>query len=263
MDVATPKPAGAGPALLRQLLRQPGVWRGNEQPAQQTVTTGYELLDQQLPGGGWPIGALTELMPDREGIGELGLLMPALARISRQGSRRIAWIAPPHLPYAPALADWGIDLERLLLIRPASTRDALWSAEQTLRSGSCSAVLIWTCPQADDRSLRRLQLAAESGCALGFLFRQGHDARRSSPAALRLALHASQPDGLQIEIVKSRGSRSRLPISLPIPIHPHTRSLHRDVRERVPSSELTHHAVALHPASAPTAGSTAPRLLRA
>jgi cell division inhibitor SulA len=90
----------------------------------------------------------------------------------------------------------------------ASPADGAWSAEQCLRSGSCGAVLSWM-QQADYTQLRRLQLAAESGDALAFLFRPARAAAKASPAALRLQLHADAGH-VDIEILKCRGSLDRL-----------------------------------------------------
>src|SRR5207249_12006153 len=107
-----------------------------------TVASGFELLDAQLPGGGWPQGALTELLHLSEGIGEVALLLPTLARLNREG-RGVVWIAPPHLPYAPALRAAGLQAEQNLIVTPAHPADALWAAEHALRSGACGAVIAW------------------------------------------------------------------------------------------------------------------------
>src|SRR5690625_3239124 len=129
---------------LNDLLQQPGIWRAGD-PAVRTgleyVNTGYRVLDQALPGHGWPLGALTEILHDHAGIGELRLLMPALARLSRSG-RWIVLVAPPHIPYAPALAASGIVLSRLLLVHPRETgeHDHLWAIEQALRAGTCAEI---------------------------------------------------------------------------------------------------------------------------
>src|SRR5688572_18236442 len=125
-------------AALEDILQRHPVWRGaawaQQAPA---LATGYDTLDRELPGGGWPTGALTELLGSREGIGELTLVLPALARLSAAG-KRLVWIAPPHLPYAPALAAAGVDLAHLAVVgAPGGRRDALWAAEQALRAGSC------------------------------------------------------------------------------------------------------------------------------
>lgn len=169
--------------------------------------SGFAELDASLPGGGWPVGAIAELMSDAIGIGELGLLVPVLSRLARAG-RYIAWIAPPYLPYAPGLAQRGVPLERVLLIQTASLQQSLWATEQALRCPAVGAVLAWPA-YIVDKNVRRLQLAAAAGGSLGILYRPPEAARESSPAALRLRLHAL-PDGLAVEIQKSRGGRAGL-----------------------------------------------------
>ena len=136
--------------------------------------------------------------------------MPALARLSRPdattgAARWIAWVAPPFQPYPPALVQWGVDISRVLIIRPGKATEALWAAEQALSSGNCSAVLFW--PSAlDDAQGRRLQLAAEQGQSWAIAFRALEAAAQPSPAALRLRL---QPgiEGTEIGVLKSRGGR--------------------------------------------------------
>ncbi len=145
--------------------------------------TGHAALDALLPQRGWPRRALTELLLPADGVGELELLFPALARLSRAG-HPVVVIAPPYIPYAPAWQAAGVDLSRLEIV-DASPRDALWAFEQCLRSGACAAVLGWP-QQADTPSLRRLQVAADSGDCLGFALRDRKHAANASPAALRM-----------------------------------------------------------------------------
>lgn len=191
---------------FHDLLQHPGLWRAREragetaQPAGRP--TGYAALDRCLPGGGWPAQGLIEILTDRHGVGELSLLMPALAALGREdhGAGWLAWIAPPHLPYAPALAACGIDVRRLLLV---SAQPAEWAMEQALRSGACRAVLGWAAFR-DHQGLRRLQLAAEQSRSMAVLFRRLRDGCQPSPAVLRIALAASR-DGLVVRILKSRG----------------------------------------------------------
>lgn len=198
-------------ASLDALLQHPGIWRGDRlaEAEADTLPSGFPELDEQLPGGGWPRGALTEILLAREGIGELRLLLPALVRAS-QGAGWLAWVAPPHLPYAPALGAAGVRLEHLLVAQPKSADDAWWTAEQALRSGACSAVLAWL-QSPDERRMRRLQLGAETGRALGVLFRSAAAAGERSPAALRLQLE-STPQGLAVHILKRRGGRLERPV---------------------------------------------------
>jgi len=182
------------------------------------LESGYPELDKHLPGGGWPTGALTEILAAHHGSGELRLLMPALARLSVAPPEQdhaepgwIAWIAPPFQPYPPALRQYGLDLSRMLIVRPARAGEILWSAEQALSSGTCAAVLMWPGP-LDDQASRRLQLAAEKGHSWAIAFRSLAARRQPSAAALRLELHPEGPlessgQGARVHILKSRGGR--------------------------------------------------------
>jgi cell division inhibitor SulA/protein ImuA len=202
-------------ASVAELARLSGVWRGGEleHALQPVVATGHDELDGELPGGGWPVGTLTEVLHESSGIGEVSFLAAALMRASAE-DRLIAWIDPPHLPYAPALAQSGIALERCLVVRPAHRDDALWAAEQAMRSGACGAVLLWL---AHDEYtwLRRLQMAAEAGRAMAVLFRSTAAERLSTPAHLRVAVAREQGE-LRIRIPKRRGPPLVAPITLSV-----------------------------------------------
>jgi cell division inhibitor SulA/protein ImuA len=198
---------------LDKILANPRVWRGRDQAGRRAgLASGYPELDRHLPGGGWPRESLTEVLTEHYGIGELRLLMPALARLSTETSTQdftepgwIAWVAPPFQPYPPALQQCGIDLSRMLIVRPRDDSEILWSAEQALSSGTCAAVLLWP-SILDDQASRRLQLAAEKGRSWAIAFRPLAARRQPSAAALRLELH---PDGqaTRVHILKSRGGR--------------------------------------------------------
>jgi cell division inhibitor SulA/protein ImuA len=191
---------------LAELLRHPALWRGGDGGAPETLSTGFRALDARLPGGGWPLATLIELLVPAAGVGEIRLLLPALRGLTTAADaepRWVVWLAPPHLPYAPALADAGLDPARMLVIRPRAGLDRLWAMEQALRSGACAAVLGWA-GEASDAALRRLKLAAEEGRTPAFLLRPSAHRGDGSPAALRLAL-AARDYGLDVEILKSRG----------------------------------------------------------
>ena len=191
---------------LEELLRHPAVWRADAsaQTRFRGVPTGHGALDEHLPGGGWPIGGLSEILVDHAGVGEFRLVLPALAGFSRR-REWVALVGPPHLPYPPALAQHGLDLSRVLLIRASTETENIWAAEQSLRSGACAAVTLWS-SRLDSRDLRRLQLAAESAGACAWLYRTRSMARQASPAALRLDLEPC-PRGLSVQILKCRGAR--------------------------------------------------------
>jgi hypothetical protein len=178
---------------LGDLLDRRDVWRGRAGNAAgpRTIPTGFDNLDHYLPGSGWPVDALTEVLLDRYGIGELRLLMPALAGLSRRAAAKgqwIVWVGPPFVPYAPALSSYGIDLDCILLVHPSDRRrDVLWATEQIIRSASGMAVLAWI-DDADVTALRRLQLGIERQHCWTVLFRPAAAAAQPSPARLRFRL---------------------------------------------------------------------------
>lgn len=185
---------------LNHLFDARRLWRGQGSiVSSDTQPTGHSALDAALPGGGWPESALSEILFASTGIGELRLLWPTLARLTT-ARERVVLVGPPHVPYPQAWLAAGIDLRQLTIVN-AQGRDALWAAEQCLRSGSCGAVLCWP-RQVDDRALRRLQVAAETGHTLAFAYRPLCEAVNPSPAALRLAVE-TQP--AQLRVLKCRG----------------------------------------------------------
>ncbi len=199
---------------LQAVLHRADIWSGDSlaQP-EGGIASGFPELDAALPGGGWPRGAFTELILERQGIGELGLVLPALARLSRE-NREVIFVAPPHIPYAPALVQHGIALSHFLWLRVSDPKDKLWAAEQALRSGSCGAVLCWL-PIFTERIARRLHSAAESGKTWGVQFTAAERAGDASPAPLRMRLSSAERK-LQVRVIKRRGGGWAAPVSLNI-----------------------------------------------
>jgi len=192
-------------AQISTLSSHPLLWRGKQVSHRiPTLSTGHTQLDKALPGGGWPQGAITELVTDTTGCGELSLLLPLLARLSRE-NYWISMIDPPWIPYPPALHGHGLALEKLLLIRTQNRGESLWACEQVVRGISGGAMLAW--PDTPTFSeLRRLQLAAKRTQKAVFLFQNSKAASASSPAVLRLQLTADGDD-LQVRVLKCRGQR--------------------------------------------------------
>lgn len=198
---------------LSEIMQRADIRRGGEASAAvSAVASGFSDLDRKLPGGGLPLGALTEVLTPRAGIGELSLVLRAAAQLTRE--RWLALIAPPHVPYAPALARAKINLSHVLVVRTHQYTDTLWAVEQALRNGTCGAVLAWP-SQADFNWLRRLQLAAEGSDVLSVLFMSSRYLGTASPAAVRLALEP-RPRGLAVRIVKCRGGLPAAPVRLEV-----------------------------------------------
>ncbi|RXZ38810.1 translesion DNA synthesis-associated protein ImuA [Oxalobacteraceae bacterium CAVE-383] len=214
----------------------PSLWRASQlaRGMNRCIDSGHAALSAELPGGGWPVGSLIELLLQQNGIGELRLLQPALRNLGR---RRIALLQPPYPPQTLALAELGLAPSQLLWIAPTRNADALWAAEQILRADSCGALLCWQ-NQVRNESLRRLHLAAQSGGALFFMLRPLHFAPDASPAILRLRV-AAAAGGVQIGFAKRRGPQRDTPLFIPLPF------MH--------SSLPSHHVSLDRPAPAPAA----------
>ncbi|MGI9286974.1 MAG: translesion DNA synthesis-associated protein ImuA [Pseudomonadales bacterium] len=201
---------------LAEVLRHPTIWQAaRRSSAQPSLTTGYERLNQQLHLSGWPLASSTELFSSEHGIGELQILLPALRQLSQQGW--LALIAPPYLPYAPALQHSGINLKQLLIVQSHNVADALWANEQLLRCGHFTAVLSWFgATNIRYAQLRKIQIAAQEGHSWAVLFRPTQLAVQSSPASLRIALHA-EPRHVGLHILKQPGGWSGQQLVLPRP----------------------------------------------
>jgi protein ImuA len=155
---------------------------------------------------------LVELLLQQPGIGEMHLLRPALVTLSK--NRRIALIEPPYRPNSAACKFLGLTCPNILWVRAPTTANALWSAEQVLRNGSCGAVLLW---QKNIRSeaLRRLNLAAQTTDTTFWLLRPLSAAADASPAPLRIALRPAV-GGISAEIIKRRGPHHEHPLIIPL-----------------------------------------------
>ena len=175
------------------------------------VPTGFAQLDALLPCGGWPLGALTEIVIPHDCSGELQLLLPALARMSRS-NRWLALVAPPRVPDPRALTAAQIDLTRMLLVHPRAHADGLLAVEQSLQAGTCAAVVAWPA-LLDSAAARQLQRAAEIGGSCGWLFRpQGiMNAGRATALCLRV-LPTSV--GVDVCVLQRSARRWTDPVSL-------------------------------------------------
>lgn len=193
---------------IRPVASKHPIWRADELAASQgqTVPTGDAALNAQLPGGGWPVGALVEVLQAHTGHNDWRLLLPAL--VKTEGV--LVLVGAPHAPFAPGLAGQGLDPARLLCVNTATPAARMWAAEQALRCKDVAAVLAWL-PQARADSLRRLQISAAEHRKLLFVMRPARAQHESSPAVLRVitsnpvASNSLLEDALLLHILKRRG----------------------------------------------------------
>lgn len=202
---------------IEQLLQRPDIWQSAQRRQQQSgISTGFAALDDCLHLGGWPRSSMVEMLCRRQGIGELQLLLPTLARLTNH-ERYCLLLSPPYTPYPAALAAAGVNTDRVLVIDSSNTRQQLWSAEQTLRSGAAGCVIAWFGAQKlDTAHLRKLLLAAKHSDTLLFLQRHYKMSQQASPAGLRLLLDSTRRAGqLQLEVLKQPGGWSGQSVALP------------------------------------------------
>ena len=210
-------------------VQLPGVWLGNQlcdamasSAVQATQPTGHAALDAQLPGGGWPVGALTEVLQPEPSRHAWQLLQPALAQATAARPGAVVLVAPPFEPFAPALQAAGLPPERLCKVQPGPTQAggtataALWATEQALRCRDVLAVVAWL-PQALPEQLRRLQLAAAHMGQLLWVLRPARARQQASPAPLRLWVQGDvgAPLAMQVQVLKRRGPPLAQPVVLP------------------------------------------------
>ena len=189
---------------LDSLLKRADIWQASQKKSRQHASsTGYPELDRLLHYQGWPLHSLTEILVSQSHIGEVALVLPSIAKQMQSGGA-LFLIEPPFIPYAPAWINAGVDINQMFIIRSCQERDWLWASEQIMANKGVACCLFW--PPKDHLSnkvLKRLQLASKEGSALNFIFRQDSVVKQSSPASLRLKLHATA--NLEIEIIKQQG----------------------------------------------------------
>jgi len=186
--------------LIEHLKQKQWLWSGSQTPDNgDYYPTGHDLLDQKLEGG-FPKHGVVELQ-GASSIGELRLLLPHLRNTSQE--RLSVFIQPPGYLCAEQLNNEGLDNNKVLLIYPQTDKEALWAAEQCLRSGACSNVLLWH-PELEVHQARRLQVASEHGNCLNFIFKTAKKSLFSLPVSLSMTLlpHAL---GIEITITKRKG----------------------------------------------------------
>ncbi len=199
---------------LQDVLKRTDIWQASQKSVKnQSITTVNNRLDELLHLSGWPLNRLSEILIERFGIGEMQLILPSVAKIM-QNKGWLFLIEPPFMPYAPAWLKAGIDIDKIRIIKSCEEKDYLWAAEQIIANQANACCLFW--PPKDHLSnkvLKRLQLAAEKGCQLNFVFRSIAASRQSSPASLRLIVnkyHSKKNNelNLAIKVVKQSGGWS-------------------------------------------------------
>ncbi|NPC68919.1 recombinase RecA [Corallococcus exiguus] len=191
---------------LRERIRQ---LQAAPRRALSVLRTGVDAVDALLPQGGLPLGHSVELCGEAAS-GRTSLALRAVAAAHRE-LRLCAWVDGPKELYPPSAAALGVDLERLLVVRPQAFAQRVWAAVQLARSGAFTAVVVDLtlgvgAPGRPERlaltEARKLADAAARGGTLVLLL--------TSPEApadglARLRLEARGVQGWSVELERSRG----------------------------------------------------------
>jgi hypothetical protein len=206
---------------------------GFEGPARSYIPTPFNALNEMLPGRGLSLGALTEILAE-EGSGALTLAFALAKEVIERGT---AWavVDPDCTFYPPAAAALGLDLKRLILLRP-QLKQVGWCFTQVLRCAEIGAGFLAT-SSGDNMFYRRFQLAVERGGGHGFIIRPSDALRKPCWAALRLRIAALENDAelelavnprrnVRVKVLHLRGGSAQrrataiitpLPLALPTP----------------------------------------------
>jgi len=195
----------SGPEPLPAQI-EAALWRGDQLggPVAETVSSGFDRLDAVMPGGGWPCGALTEVLVPQFSVAELRVLSPVLAALTR-GGHTVALVGPPMSPHAPGLRHDGIDERHLVWVDVDTPRDRLWATEQLVKSGSFGATVAWL-PLVRAEQIRRLQVLANRCKGPVFLCRPEIAARDASAAPLRVLVRVQTDWQIAVQVLKRKGT---------------------------------------------------------
>jgi protein ImuA len=193
------------------------IWRGDAlgSAADPVVSSGFDELDKELPGGGWPTRNLTELLLTAEGVGEISLLGPSLGQIAGSG-KNILLVGPPYIPYMHAWENLDIDSRRIVMARVYKPAERLWVFEQGIKSAAFGVVIGWL-SQISQQMTRRLQITARATSSLVFLFRPASAQFEPSAAPLRLMLGSVRQHALSVRLLKRRGAPASAPLRIALP----------------------------------------------
>ena len=207
-----PAPAPLSPV---KLLLQPGdelprhvaaaIWRGDElgSPVTAVVSSGFQALDAELPGHGWPCRALTEVLQAQPSVAEWRLLAPALRQTVALG-QDVVVVGPPKHPHLPGLRHMGLDERKLVWIQSEAPAERLWVTEQLIKANAGGALVAWL-PQARQEQVRRLQVCAQHWDGLIFLCRPAAAEHEPSAAPLRVQLRFGLDWELHLHVLKRKG----------------------------------------------------------
>ena len=206
------RPNSAALARLRaEVARLEGMGTQMDEAAP-VVALGCDAVDRHLPGGGIGRGQVHEIVAGDHGAAALGVALWFVSRLCT-GAPWLSCAAMPwlwctrELPYGPALADFGLAPETLIVARCRKARELLWAAEEGLAAPALGAVLV-EAAAIDATAARRLALASrQSGVGAVLLRPEGPAAPLATATRWRVT---GAPDGAwDVELARARGATGR------------------------------------------------------
>jgi protein ImuA len=181
------------------------LWRGDQlgSPVTSVVCSGFEDLDAELPGGGWPCHSLTEILQPQPTVAEWRLLAPAMRQVVAHGGH-IVVVGPPKSPHLPGLNYAGLDERHLVWIQAEAPAERLWVTEQLVKTNAAGLLVSWL-PQARQEQIRRLQVCAQTCEGPVFLCRPAAAEHEPSAAPLRVQLRFGLDWHLHVHLLKRKG----------------------------------------------------------
>ncbi len=160
-----------------------------------------DSIDDALPGGGLsarglPLGCIHEVKGNPACVIAFASLLSA--RIAPTGT--VLYIEPDRSFYPLGLLPYGVNLQQWVHVRARRPRDLAWTVLEALRCPQVTAVLA-VIEAGDLTFCRRLQLAAESSGATGFLL------GNAASAITRWRVSSLKNFAWSLQLLYSRGGR--------------------------------------------------------
>jgi recombination protein RecA len=231
-------------ALLAQMGSKLRFAGDDERP--RPLTLGWPQLDESLPDGGLPRGIVELSAPGKLG-GATSVALAAVREAQARGPNAwCAWIDPEATLHAPGLVAAGVDLSRMLVVRPprpllgkvgvklvaAGAFEVVVVDVDSLGSSSRDPGAPGVLAASPSRSrgwapellVRKLALAAEPSGATVLLLTDASKPRAATwPVALRLELSRPDAGSLVVRVAKDR--RGRVGLARTVPFLPVTQRL--------------------------------------
>ncbi|GAB5406875.1 MAG: hypothetical protein Aurels2KO_51060 [Aureliella sp.] len=179
--LSTPPLPPSATDTLEQLSQQVALIErgGRKATATDVWSSGCADMDAILPLGGYQPGSLVEYLRRTPACGASHLAFTAAAAAMKASGGFLVVVDRAKHFYPPGLVGHGIDLSKVIFVRPECVADTIWAVDQSLRTNAVAAVVAEV-NSLDDRAARRLQLAAQRGGGLGLLLRGA--ATRGTPS---------------------------------------------------------------------------------